>query len=99
MNDALDFSRDLPMTIFLSGIFMATFAASGLFFLKFWRKTGEPFFFAFAVACWMIALERIPLLFYGQTNESRYWVYLFRMSAFIFIILAILRANRSRRRP
>lgn len=94
MNTVIDLSRGIPWTIFLSGIIFATFAASGLFFVKFWKKTKEPFFSVFAFALWILALERIPLLTLGPDSEA-YWIYLFRLSAFVLIILAVQRANRS----
>jgi len=89
----MDLSRALPWTLFFSGIYMASFAASGLFFLKFWKRTRERFFFLFALACWMLAIERVALLFFEPTSEPYSWCYLIRLVAFGLIVHAFLRAN------
>lgn len=92
---------------FLSGIAMATFAASGIFFLKFWRASGDRFFLLFCVACWLLSLERVVLIFVraamGEENtsgptEATVWIYLIRLAAFAFIISAVIGRNRASRR-
>lgn len=83
--------------IFLSGIYMAAFGASGLFFLKFWLRTADRFFLYFACACWLFASERVGLLFFtADGDEPRSIVYLIRLAAFILIIVAIVNKNRHR---
>lgn len=87
---------------FLSGVCTATFSASALFFLKFWRTSRDPFFLYFAVACLLIALERFMTLFVEGTSsplvtpatEASSWVYLIRLGAFVIISVAILAKNR-----
>jgi hypothetical protein len=87
---------------FLSGIFMATFAASGVFFLKFYFKTRERFFLFFSFACGLLALERVLLLYIPESfssiptteNQSYSWVYLVRLIAFLIIAFAIIEKNR-----
>lgn len=92
----VDLSQDFAATTFFSGMSLAVFAAAGLFFTKFWKKTREPFFLVFGFACWMLSIERIPLLIYGVDAEAHSWVYLIRLSAFILIMIAVVRANRRR---
>ncbi len=87
-------SLEIGMTIFLSGIIFATFAASGLFFYKFARRAKEPFFLMFASACFMLAMERLPLLVFGPEAEGRPWVFLMRLTAFLLIIVSFVRANK-----
>lgn len=94
----------MNINVFLSGVYMITFAASGLFFLKFYMASGDRFFRFFSYACWCLALERTVLLFLTDPfvsvptpqskNES--WVYLFRLAAFIIIVFAIIDRNRRR---
>lgn len=93
----------MTISFFLSGIFAATFAASGLFFLKFWKASRDPFFLNFAIACWLLVIERITafsldsvlqIATYGSENLA--WVYLIRLSSFGFIIYAILKKNRAK---
>lgn len=89
-------------TFFLSGVTMATFAAAGLFFIRFWRASRENFFLLFAVACWLLAAERVVALFihptvdplWSSSSETLAWVYLMRLCAFIAIAIAIYDKNR-----
>lgn len=89
---------------FISGIAAAAFAGSGLFFLKFWKSSGDPFYFKFCFACWLIALERIVLLSLRDAQssirspviEAHSWVYIIRLLAFVLILLAILDKNRKK---
>jgi len=94
-----DLSRGLPGTIFFSGVYMATFAASGVFFFKFWTRTKEKFFLLFGAACWMLSIERLPLLFVDPESEPYTFCYLFRLTAFVLILRAVLRANGPVSRP
>jgi hypothetical protein len=87
---------------FFSGVFMATFAASGLFFLKFWRASRDRFFLYFCIACFLLAAERLILLFVGVhgpqsnlINIEKSWLYLIRLFAFIMISWAVIDKNRS----
>ncbi len=91
--------------VFLSGVTAATFAASGLFFLKFWSASRDRFFALFAAACFLIAFERVVAFFVHGTREvirspaaeASFWVYLIRLLAFLFILLAIYQKNRPQR--
>ena len=93
--------------VFLSGIATATFAASGLFFLKFWRASHDRFFLFFGAACEVLALERVVSLFFNPINyqgtqpiitEAAVYVYLFRLIAFLMILIGIWEKNRPARR-
>jgi hypothetical protein len=87
----------LDAGMFLSGIFMVTFLASGLFFLKFWKRTRDQFFLFFAWACWLIAAERVALLFASPVEEPRTVFYFIRLAAFILIIAAIVNKNMQKK--
>lgn len=91
-----DLSREFPITIFFSGVMFTTFAASGLFFFRFWKKTLERFFLYFSFACWMISFERIPIMIYSTDLEAHSWIYLFRLTAFLLILMAAYQANKRR---
>lgn len=88
---------------FLSGVYMVSFAASGLVFLKFYSSTGDRFFKYFCYACWMLSIERIALFFIANpypttptiVAESTAWVYLFRLFSFLIIVYAIFDKNRT----
>lgn len=97
----------LNWAVFLSGITMATFAASGVFFLKLWKTSHDRFFLGFAVACWLLSIERVVGLFVTATleslrsniSESSSWIYLIRLCAFLTILGVIIDKNRSQRGP
>lgn len=82
---------------FLSGAIMAIAAIIGLFFLRFWRKTGDALFARFAAAFALLAFERVALLFSRVPSEAMSLVYLIRLTAFGLIIWAIVEKNRSAR--
>lgn len=88
---------------FLAGVTMATFAASGVFFLKFWRASRDRFYLLFSLACWLLALDRTTSVAVGISQqalrsvatESSSWVYLIRLVAYLMILFAIIEKNRS----
>ena len=81
----------------ITGMLIAGFLIAGLFFLKFWRRTRDGLFAAFAAAFVLMALNQaIPALF-GIPDEALGGVYLLRLAAFLLIIWAILRKNMARR--
>lgn len=87
------------MRHFISGAIMMGFWVGGMFFLRFWRKTRDSFFLIFALAFWILALERLPLAFVEPAVESRHYVYLIRLLAFILILFAIWSKNRAKTGP
>jgi uncharacterized membrane protein HdeD (DUF308 family) len=83
---------------FMSGAFMLASAAVALFFLEYWRKTGERLFAILGLAFMTFAVERIFLAYIPASYEGRHWIYLARFFAFILIIAGIIDKNRSPRR-
>jgi len=82
---------------FITGMLTAGYLVAGLFFLKFWRRTGDGLFLAFAAAFALMALNQaIPVVF-GIPDEALGGVYLLRLAAFLLIIWAVLRKNIARR--
>ena len=79
---------------FLLGIIVATSLVAGLFFLKFWRRTHDPLFLAFAAAFTIEGLNRIGFLFLERSNEGHPVIYIVRLLAFLLILAAILWKNR-----
>ena len=88
--------------IFLSGINMATFSASGLLFLKYYVASRDRFYLLFCLACWMLAIERVVLMFFldvfngvrTSSVESHSLIYLIRSAAFLLIVAAIISKNK-----
>lgn len=79
---------------FMSGVIAMGFLISGLFFLRFWKRTGDFLFMAFALAFWLLALNQTLLVMSNLPYEERSWIYLLRLAAFTLIIVAIIRKNR-----
>jgi hypothetical protein len=79
---------------FLSGAVTFGFLLSSLFFLRFWRRTRDGLFLAFAAAFLLLGLGQGLLALASIPVEERSWLYLFRLTAFGLILIAIVRKNR-----
>lgn len=77
-----------------SGAILIGSWAIGLFFFRFQRRSGDRFFGRFGVGFWLLAVERVLLLATDPENEQRFFVYLVRLIAFLFILYAIVEKNR-----
>jgi len=87
---------DPIMAAFTAGALTLGWLAIGVFFLKFWRRTGDGLFLAFAVAFALVAVNQaVPVLF-GVPSDHQGYIYLLRLAAFLLIILAVLRKNLRR---
>jgi hypothetical protein len=82
---------------FVSGLITMGFLLSGLFFLRFYVRTRDGLFLAFATAFWLLAANQTVLALFEIPLEERSWVYLIRLAAFVIIIGAIVRKNRKMR--
>lgn len=82
---------------FLSGAITMGFVVAGLFFLRFWKKTGEGLFVPFALAFWLLGLVQALLTFSNIPVEERSWLYLLRLAAFLLILVSIAVKNRNSR--
>ncbi|MEP7006623.1 MAG: DUF5985 family protein, partial [Sphingomonas bacterium] len=79
---------------FLSGAITMGYAAAGLFFLRFWKRTRDRLFIAFALAFWLLGIGQAVLTFSHASTEERTWLYLIRLVAFALILFSIWRKNR-----
>ena len=84
------------MTEFLLGATTMGCLTVAVFFVRFWRSTGDRFFALFALAFATFAANRFVLLFLDEGDEARTAVYVVRMLAFLLIIAAIVDKNRAR---
>ena len=82
---------------FLSGAIVMGFLVAGLFFLRFWTRTREGLFIAFALAFWLLGLMQCLLTFTDIPDEERSWLYLLRLAAFALILVSIGFKNRRQR--
>ncbi len=85
------------MTVFdfLSGAITLGFLIAGLFFLRFWKRTDDSLFLAFAVAFALLGLGQAIQALANIPEEERSYIFLIRLAAFIIILAAIVRKNRA----
>lgn len=86
------------MSEFLQGATMLASVGVALFFLRFWRSTGDRFFAVFAAAFGVFAVNRLLLAALAEDSEARTWVYGLRAAMFLMIAAAIVDKNYGRRR-
>lgn len=82
---------------FFSGFQAAAFLVCALFFLRFWRRSKDGLFLAFALAFSLLSLQQFLITFLGLPEEDRSWIYLLRLGAFLIVIAAILGKNMQKR--
>ena len=79
---------------FLGGAIAMGFAVAALFFLKFWHRTREGLFLAFAGSFLLLGVTQTLLTLSGVPTEERSWLYLLRLLAFLLILAALWWQNR-----
>jgi hypothetical protein len=82
---------------FLAGAIVMGFAVAALLFLRFWRRTGELLFLAFAAAFFLFGITQALLALAGFLTEERSWLYLLRLAGFMLILFALWWQNRRQR--
>lgn len=83
---------------FLAGLIAMGQIVAGLFFLRFWTRTRDRLFLAFAAAFWLLAANQTLLALTDVVIEERSWIYLLRVAAFLLIIAAVIAKNGKSRR-
>lgn len=87
---------DPTILAFMGGALTMGFLMAAVFFLKFWRRTRDPFFLTFAAAFGLLAINQAVPVIFGIPREDQSTVYLLRLAGFGLIIFAILRKNLQR---
>jgi hypothetical protein len=85
--------NDPTVNTFLAGMVTVGFLAAGLFFAKFWWRSRDFLFLAFAAAFWLMALNQALIVLVRQTDDRASWYYLLRVAAFLLIAVAIIHKN------
>jgi hypothetical protein len=80
-------------TSFVGGVVAMGFAVAGLFFLRFFARTRDRLFLAFAGAFGLLALNQVLVILLAIPREEQSPFYLLRLAAFLLIIAAILSKN------
>jgi len=81
------------MIEFLSGAVTFGFIAAAVFFLRFWRRTADRLFLAFATAFLLLALNQGLAQWLGSADERIGYAYLLRVIGFVLILVAIIDKN------
>ena len=77
--------------MFAGGIMVSAWAIS-VFFMRFWRKTGDRLFVLFAIAFFLMGVERVVIV--SLPAKHQFAAYSIRLCAFLLIILAGWQKNR-----
>lgn len=84
------------MGAFISGATSLAYIVAGLFFLRFWKEARERLFAMFAVAFFVLGVNRVLLTYFAEPHEARTWLFLARLLAYLLILVAIIDKNRER---
>jgi peptidoglycan/LPS O-acetylase OafA/YrhL len=84
--------------VFMSGALALGFVVAALFFLRFWRRTRDRLFLAFAIAFALLALNQALAQWLGAADERVGYTYLLRVIGFVLILAAVVDKNVSRGR-
>ena len=86
------------MLEFVAGAVAMGFLVASGFFVRFWRRTRDRLFLAFALAFALLALNQLLAGLLEAGDERTPFVYLLRVLAFVLIMLAIVDKNLAGRR-
>ncbi len=87
------------MNQILTGAIAMASLLIALFFLRFWRNSGDRFFLYFALSFLIEGVHRLLSNFFLATHEDSPLHYLVRLLAYGLILLAILEKNWPRSKP
>jgi hypothetical protein len=80
---------------FLAGAVTLGFFVAAGFFLRFWRRTRDRLFLAFAAAFTLLATNQALAAFLGAGDELTPYTYVLRVLGFVLILYAIIDKNVS----
>ena len=83
-----------PLLPTFAGVVAALSLVAALFFLRFWRRTGDQFFLLFALAFAIDGLSRLVVAAIHLPDEFEPYSYLPRLVTFGLIIAAVVLKNR-----
>jgi hypothetical protein len=87
------------MSLFLWGACAMASGSVAVYFLRFWVQGRDRLFLFFALAFAALALHWLGLGIVRPPEETRHYLYLLRLVAFLLIIAGIVDKNRVTRRP
>lgn len=84
--------------LFLGGAMTTAHWIAALFFVRYWRRTRDQLFLMFAIAFGLFGVQRIALASVSDVvgiHDVSLWPYIVRLVAFVTILWAIIRKNRT----
>lgn len=81
------------MIEYLSGAVTLGYLVAALFFARFWKRTRDRLFVAFAIAFLLLALNQALAQWLGAADERVGYTYLLRVLGFVLILAAIIDKN------
>jgi hypothetical protein len=81
------------MLDFLSGMVAMGFLVAAVFFVRFWKRTGDSLFAIFAASFALLALGQATSTLARAYVENETWLFLLRLAAFLFLLVGILVKN------
>jgi uncharacterized membrane protein HdeD (DUF308 family) len=85
-------SEDAMDLLLLGAISMASLTV-GLFFLRFWKDTGDRLFLFFAISFLLEGLNRAALGLSVNPNEDQPFFYFVRFLSYVLILIGIVNKN------
>jgi hypothetical protein len=82
------------MEEFIMGAIASASGIVALFFLRFWRDTGDRLFALFSLAFALLGSTRLALVLLRDNVEPLTYIYWVRLTAFLIILAAIVDKNR-----
>ncbi len=81
----------------LSGMIAMGYFAVALFFLRFWRTTGDRLFLLFSVSFGLLTYQRVAVGMLVPAHEDTLAAHTLRLVAYVMIAGAVVDKNRARR--
>jgi len=81
---------------YISGAVTLGYLIAALFFARFWKRTRDRLFVAFAIAFVLLALNQALAQWLGAADERVGYTYLLRVLGFVLILAAIVDKNLRR---
>ena len=88
----------IGLTGLVAGASLMGYAVAGLFFLRFWKDTGDRFFAILGASFLMLGLQRLLVSLTPLVSDHLPYLYVLRLLAYVFILIAIVDKNRATQR-
>ena len=84
---------DIKIVILCTGAISMAYLVAFLFFLRFWKTTGDMFFLFFAISFFMEGVNRAIAGYTGAMFENTPVIYIIRLISYLLIIIAFVTKN------